>query len=46
LLQLKGEVREMGVLEGDSGLQKGDLEELGALWGKLRDLAGHAREKG
>lgn len=46
LLALKGAVAEMGVLETDKGLQKGDLQELGELWGKLRNLAAHARDKG
>lgn len=36
----------MGILESDEGLQDGDLEELGVLWGKLRDLGAFAKKKG
>ncbi|KAI9637293.1 FAD-linked oxidoreductase-like protein [Dioszegia hungarica] len=46
LLSLKGGVEGMGILESDEGLQDGDLEELGVLWGKLRDLGAFAKKKG
>lgn len=46
LFSLKGEVSDMGLLTSDEGLRKGDLEELGVLWGKLRSLGGIARDNG
>jgi hypothetical protein len=46
LLALKGAVGGMGVLEADEGLREGDVEELKALWGKLRKLGEFAKEKG
>lgn len=46
LLSLKGEMSEMGLLEMDEGLLKGDLEELGLLWGKLRSLGQVAKDNG
>lgn len=46
LIALKGEVRDMGLLEGDEGLRKGDLEELGVLWGKLKSLGRVAQDNG
>jgi proline dehydrogenase len=46
LLSLKGEMTEMGLLASDEGLRKGDLEELGLLWGKLRKLGQVAKDNG
>lgn len=46
LFSLKGEVNEMGLLTSDEGLKKGDLEELGVLWGKLRSLGRVAQDNG
>lgn len=46
LLALRGEVSDMGLLASDEGLRKGDLEELGILWGKLRSLGHVARDNG
>lgn len=46
LLSLKGEMSDMGLLEMDEGLRKGDLEELGLLWGKLRSLGQVAKDNG
>jgi proline dehydrogenase len=46
LFALRGEVNEMGLLASDEGLRKGDLEELGVLWGKLRGLGRVAQENG
>lgn len=46
LLSLKGEMTDMGLLASDEGLRKGDLEELGALWGKLRSLGQVAKDNG
>jgi proline dehydrogenase len=37
---------EMGLLASDEGLRQGDLEELGALWGKLRSLGKVAQDNG
>jgi len=36
----------MGLLVSDEGLRKGDLEELGVLWGKLRSLGQVAKDNG
>lgn len=36
----------MGVLESDQGLVEGDLEALGELWTKLKDLGAFAKKKG
>jgi len=46
LLSLKGEMIDMGLLASDEGLRKGDLEELGLLWGKLRKLGQVAKNNG
>jgi proline dehydrogenase len=46
LLSLKGEMSDMGLLASDEGLRKGDLEELGLLWGKLRKLGQVAKDNG
>jgi len=46
LLSLKGEMNDMGLLVSDEGLRKGDLEELGVLWGKLRSLGQVAKDNG
>lgn len=46
LFSLKGEVADLGLLASDEGLRKGDLEELGVLWGKLRSLGSIARDNG
>jgi hypothetical protein len=46
LLSLKGGMTEMGLLEMDEGLRKGDLEELSVLWGKLRSLGQVAKDNG
>lgn len=46
LLALKGAVDDMGLLDSDDGLRKGDLEELGVLWGKLKSLGRVAQDNG
>jgi proline dehydrogenase len=46
LFALRGEVSDMGLLSSDEGLRKGDLEDLGVLWGKLRSLGIVARDNG
>jgi hypothetical protein len=46
LFALKGEMAEMGLLAEDEGLRRGDLEELGVLWGKLRSLGKVAQDNG
>jgi proline dehydrogenase len=46
LFALKGEMAEMGLLAKDEGLRRGDLEELGVLWGKLRSLGKVAQDNG
>jgi len=46
LLSLKGEMSDMGLLEMDEGLRKGDLEELSLLWRRLRSLGQVAKDNG
>lgn len=45
-MALSGELRDMGVLAGDEGLREGDLEELSALWVKLKTLGQRAQKNG
>ena len=46
VMNLKGDLASMGVLDSDEGIRREDLEELAVLWTKLKSLGERARKNG